>query len=374
MTSYLYARIKEDIRKRIQEGEWSDEVRLPSSRDFAQAYRSSVNTVEKAVKELCVEGCLRRDNRRGTFISSNVVSSRSDRRNGLVAASVFGTENPLWATALRGIEDMLRHRGYHLMSFSDDRSLAKLESFVTSTDTMRMDGIILSPIFDRQRDGRSRRLYDSLAASGIKIVFLDRHEYDSDIPFVTSDNIAGAYKLARLLLDQGHRRILFLRNGDMSTFHERLLGVKQAYLDAGIGFEPDLDALVPTEFENFEEELDAYADRIGAVIDAARCTAVFAANDQIAEAVIAAFARRGIRVPDDISLVTYDALNLNRRLQLDVTGANQPFYEMGKTAASLLMNLLHGKEHLSAPSHICKAEIHYGNSVGPRNEADIGWD
>ncbi|MBJ6361405.1 GntR family transcriptional regulator [Paenibacillus sp. GCM10012307] len=66
MPSYLYVKIKEDIKKRFQDGELPDEARLPSSRDFARGYRSSVNTLEKAVKELCVEGWLRRDNRSGT--------------------------------------------------------------------------------------------------------------------------------------------------------------------------------------------------------------------------------------------------------------------------------------------------------------------
>ncbi|QJD84607.1 GntR family transcriptional regulator [Cohnella herbarum] len=374
MSNYPYVRIRDDIKKRILEGEWLGETRLPSSRDFAKTYRSSVNTVEKAIKELCADGLLKRDNRRGTFINNGVVSLRDDRRAGLVAASVIGIENPLWANALRGIENVLSLHGFQLLSFSDDRSLDKLETFVESAIAKRVDGVILSPIFDRREEVRTRRIYERLKESGIEVVFLDRHPYDSDIPFVTSDNIAGAYKLTKLLLDQGHRRILFLRNADLSTFHERLLGVKQAYLDAGMMFEQRLDVLIPTEFEDFKDEFDAFADAAGDKIKETGCSAVFAANDQVAEAVIAAFGKLGIRVPEDVSLVTYDALNLNRRLQLDVTGANQPFYDMGKTAANLLVNLLEGREHLSVPGSICKAEINFGSSVGPTGyEADIGW-
>ncbi|WP_239619120.1 GntR family transcriptional regulator [Cohnella mopanensis] len=374
MSGYLYARIKDDIKQRIMEGEWLGDMRLPSSRDFAKAYKSSVNTVEKAIRELCTDGLLKRDNRRGTFIDYGIVSPRHDRRTGLVAASVIGIENPLWATALQGIEDVLRLHGYHLLSFSDDRSLDKLESFVISAVAKRADGIILSPIFDRKQEERSRLIYEGLTESGMGVVFLDRHQYDIDIPFVTSDNIAGAYKLTKLLLDQGHRRIVFLRNADLSTFHERLLGMKQAYLDEGIVFDPNLDVFLPTEFEDFEDEFESFSDQAGAKIKETGCTAVFTANDQIAEAVIAALGKLDLRVPEDVSLVTYDALNLNRRLKLDVTGANQPFYDMGTTAAKLLMNLLEGKDHLSVPGNICKAEIHYGSSVGPSNEANIGWD
>jgi len=364
MSKYPYFRIKEDIKKRVLEGEWLGSMRLPSSRAFAESYNSSVNTVEKAIKELCAEGLLKRDNRRGTFIENGVVSARGQNRSGLIAASVIGIDNPLWATALRGIQDVLQLHGFHLLSYSDDRSLDKLESMIRGAVAKRVDGVILSPIYDRNHEERNQRLYELLKSNGIKVVFLDRHLYNSDIPFVTSDNVAGAYNLTQMLIDRGHRRILFIRNSDLSTFNERLLGVKQAFLDSGIEFAPELDVLIPTEFENFEEEFEAYSLALAKRIDELSCTAIFTANDQIAEAAISALNRLKLRMPEDVSLVTYDALNLNRKLKLDITGVNQPFYDMGRTAAGKLINLLEGKDHLSVLGQICKADINSGSSIG----------
>lgn len=365
MSNYPYTRIKDDIKQRVLEGEWLAEMRLPSSRNFAQAYNSSVNTVEKAIKELCAEGLLKRDNRRGTFIENGVVSPLGQNRSGLVAASVIGIENPLWATALRGIEDVLHLHGYHLLSYSDDRSLDKLEALVKGAVAKGVDGVILSPIYDKHHEERNQRLYRLLASSKIKVVFLDRHLYNSNIPFVTSDNVAGAYNLTKMLIEKGHRRIAFIRNSDLSTFNERLLGVKQAFIDSGLSFDSDLDMLIPTEFENFEEEFESFSSKIAEKLSKTPCTAVFAANDQIAESVISAMTQLELRFPEDLSLVTYDALNLNRKLKLNVTGVNQPFYDMGRTAANQLMNLLEGKEHLSVLGQICKAEINEGSSIMP---------
>ncbi|MBW7455754.1 substrate-binding domain-containing protein, partial [Paenibacillus sepulcri] len=248
--------------------------------------------------------------------------------------------------------------------YSDDRSLDKLEALVKGAVAKRVDGVILSPIYGKHHEERNQSLYHLLTSSGIKVVFLDRHLYNSDIPFVTSDNTASAYKLTKMLIDKGHRRILFIRNSDVSTFNERLLGVRQAFLDSGIEFDPDLDVLLQTEFENFQEEFESYSSRIAEKIKEIPCTAIFTANDQIAEAAIDALDRLSIRFPEDMSLVTYDALNLNRKLKLDVTGVNQPFYDMGRTAANQLMNLLNGKDHLSVLGQICSAEINYGTSVG----------
>ncbi|WNR45360.1 hypothetical protein [Paenibacillus roseipurpureus] len=65
----------------------------------------------------------------------------------------------------------------------------------------------------------------------------------------------------------------------------------------------------------------------------------------------------------DVSLVTYDVLNLNRKLKLNVTGVNQPFYDMGRAAAMLLMNALNGKDHFAVQGQICPAEIHNGTTT-----------
>ncbi|OXS61889.1 GntR family transcriptional regulator [Cohnella sp. CIP 111063] len=363
MSSYPYSRIKDDIKRRIMEGEWLKNAKLPSSRDFAVHYQASVNTVEKAIKELCADGLLKRDSRRGTFVDSGVKAKAEHGGSGLVAASVIGIENPLWATALRGIEDVLHVHGFHLLSYSDDRSLEKLESLIKGAVAKRVDGVILSPFVDRENLERNKRLFEWLQSNGTPLVFLDRHLYDSDIPFVTSDNVAGAYSLTKLLIDHGHRNVVFIRNSDLSTLNERFLGFKQAYLDRGLEFSPEQDILIPTRFENFEEEFEAYASRVAEVIRLRGCTAVFAANDQIAEAVIAALNKLGMAMPGDVSLVSYDAVNLNRKFKLDVTGVNQPFYDMGRTAAVQLMNLIEGKGHQSVLGQICKAEIHKGGTV-----------
>lgn len=364
MTTYPYSRIKDEIKKRVMEGEWLGDARLPSSRDFAKYYSSSVNTVEKAIKELCTEGLLKRDNRRGTYIDKGVTFPGDQmNRSGLVAASVIGIDNPLWATALRGIEDVLHLHGFHLLSYSDDRNFDKLEALMKGAVAKRVDGVILSPIFDKKNEERNQRLYQLLQTNGIKVVCLDRHLYNSDLPYVTSDNVAGAYKLTKMLLAKGHRRILFIRNSDVSTFFERLLGMKQAFMDEGLPFDADQDVLIATAFEDFEDELEAYSHKVAALIKETTCTAIFAANDQIAEAVIAATELLALSVPQDISLVTYDAVNVNRKLKLNITGVNQPVYDMGRAAAMQLMHDLNGKNQYSVQGQICKAEIHEGNTI-----------
>lgn len=91
-----------------------------------------------------------------------------------------------------------------------------------------------------------------------------------------------------------------------------------------------------------------------------RFTAVFTANDQIAEAAIRSFENLNYRIPEDISLVTYDAENLNRKIKLNVTGVTQPFYEMGQCAARMLLNLIDGNEDPYSYGQVCNSKLYRG--------------
>ncbi|MFF2092395.1 GntR family transcriptional regulator [Paenibacillus sp. NPDC058174] len=357
-----YSVVKRDIHNRLINGDWAEGFRLPSSREFAEYYNSSVNTVEKAIKELVHEGWLIRDSRRGTFIDKRKFAVQQDSTN-LVAALVFSIENPLWAAALRGIEDVLYIKGYHLLSSSNDRNLEKLETLVKGVVARKVEGVILCPISGQGHEEINNRIFSLLQDNGIKAVCLDRTEHNSTIPYVTSDNISGAYQLTKLLIDQGHRRILFIRNSNVSTMDERLFGFKQAMSDSNLEYSEEFDMIIPTRMEDFADEFDWYCEALEQKMKKLSFTAVVTANDQIGEAVIHSFKKLNYSIPADVSLVTYDADNLSRKLNINVTGISQPFYEMGQCAAELLLNLLDRKGDSYDIGIVCKSKINIGESV-----------
>nr|WP_269846549.1 substrate-binding domain-containing protein [Paenibacillus roseus] len=281
----------------------------------------------------------------------------------LVAAFVFGIDNPVWATALRGVEDVLFLKGYNLLSSSDDRNLQKLESLVRSAVERKVEGVILSPFMSQGHEEINDRIFSLLEHNGIKHVSLDRMVYNTDIPYVTSDNIAGAYNLTKMLIERGHRRILFIKNSNISTVNERLLGFKQAILDSNLEYNDEFEVFIPTQYEDFTDEFDRYCEFLRKKMKEMRFTAVFTANDQIAEAALRSFENLNYRIPEDVSLVTYDAENLNRIHKVNVTGVNQPFYEMGQCAARLLLNLIDSTEEQYSYGQVCNSKIYIGDSV-----------
>ena len=124
----------------------------------------------------------------------------------------------------------------------------------------------------------------------------------------------------------------------LSTLEERYAGFSQACMEAGLGKENFLDFRIALSKEDFRAEYDSFGEQLLRHLERHPVTALFAANDQIAKAVLMVFAKAGIRVPEDISLVAYDVDNLRQEFALKITGVRQNFYEMGKVSAHILLN------------------------------------
>ncbi len=158
---------------------------------------------------------------------------------------------------------------------------------------------------------------------------------DERIPSVSAAHMSGADQAMRHLLSLGHRRIGAITGppGWVAT-EDRRRGYRAALASAGIELDPALE--VEADFEITEGEHAA-----GTLLDMRnRPTAVFAFNDNIAIGTMRAAHARGLRVPDDLSVVGFDDVEHATIVTPQLTTVRQPLAEMGRTAVSLLVRLL----------------------------------
>jgi DNA-binding LacI/PurR family transcriptional regulator len=358
--AFPFERLKLELRKKINEGEWPFDSRLPSSRKLATQYKCSINTVERAIKELAAEGLLRRENRKGTFITSGI-SGISGSKSGLIAAFAAEIDHPLWATALKGIEDLIQPFGYNLMVASVKRDIQKLELLIKSIIAKRVDGVIMSPINEYGLQDENRILLSMLLNNGIKVIFLDRYLYGMNIPYISSNNLQGAYQLTQHLINNGHRRIVFIRKANLTTENERWAGYKQALVDHGLQYNQELDLFLVNGNGGYGDEFAAGLKERLRPLD---FTAVFTVNYETCGVTSRVLHELGFKVPGDVSLVTFDPeIGANLQLPYKITGISQPFYEMGQVSARLLLEQINGKEKPYVMGHICPSQLLVGNSV-----------
>lgn len=359
-----YESIKLDIRRKILNRTWLTGIKIPSSRELAAIYNCSTNTIEKALRDLQREGLLIRETRRGTFVSERAFSTRTEAVpviTGTIAVVVDDVKSYIFSKAFRGIEDVVKPRDFGLTISSHDNDPGKQQDVLAGLIQQGVRGIILYPALSFENDDRYYKSLENILRNA-RIVCMDRYIYNSSlsIPYVTSDNFYGSYQLTRLLIEKGHRQIGFVRNYNVSTVIERLMGFKQALHDYGIPFQEEMDILLHGRNEAMQ---DFPTDWLAARIESLGLTAFFTTNYNCAGHVMNGLARLNLSIPRDVSLVSYEVEYMNSFLPIKITGVTQRFYDMGKAAARIIISLLDGTHESDMTGFICHSLMNPGESI-----------
>lgn len=182
-------------------------------------------------------------------------------------------------------------------------------------------------------------------AQSVPVVTIGRAVAAPNVLSMTIDNESGGYLATRHLIDIGHRRIVHVTGRkDRASAADRLGGYRRALAEAGIPFDPKL--IVDGSYT----ELSGVAAVAHLFEVGTDFTAIFAANDQSAAGVALALHRRGIRIPDDVSLVGFDDTNAARYAVPPLTTVRVPQFEIGQLAVRGLLDLIAGKNTAVAAS------------------------
>ncbi|RKT13811.1 LacI family transcriptional regulator [Paraburkholderia sp. RAU2J] len=276
-------------------------------------------------KQKAVEQAIARFNYRPNVLARSLASGRTDTI-GVLTQTV---SSPFYAEWLRGIEDGLSETGFTALFVSSrwnvKDEMARLEQFIAR----RVDGMIL---LHAQLDESSLNEYSRHAP----LLVLGRSLRNSaTLASLPLDNVQGARDATRHLIEQGHRRIAFIAGpSNHEDAIERLDGYRMALEEAGIGFDAEL------------VEQGDYLET-GGVAAMARLferapvfSAVFCANDQTAYGARLTIFHRGLRVPEDISLVGFDDLPTSSYMTPPLTTVRQPTYEIGRLAAQGIVQMI----------------------------------
>ncbi len=179
---------------------------------------------------------------------------------------------------------------------------------------------------------------ERLAKGGLPVVVVDDRGHYPDLPTVATTNIEGGRSATLHLVERGRRRIAML-NGprDFGCNRDRLEGYKSALQKAGLEFDPKL--VVDSDFK---ESGGASAMTTLLAADP-KLDAVFVANDVMAFGAMRALRNSGRRVPDDVAVVGFDDIPASAMTHPPLSTVRQPLYEMGRTAASMVMAAVRGE-------------------------------
>lgn len=271
-----------------------------------------------------------------------------------IALILTDITNPFFTTLARGVEDVARGQGFSVVLCNTDESEAEEIEYLNLLLQKQIDGVLLVPA-----SGSSASL-GLLQARAVPVVVLDRRVVGGSVDNVRGDSEQGAYLLVQHLLELGHTRIAVLSGPiNVSTAADRVAGYSRAMRAAG--FDADHDLIYFGEFS-----LDS-GYRLGQqilMLDP-RPTAIFAANNLIAFGASRAIRAAGLRIPDDLSLVTIDDLPVSMLIDPFLTAAAQPAYEIGRRATELLLDRLANEGPAAPQELVLPIELIIRRSSGP---------
>jgi LacI family transcriptional regulator len=280
---------------------------------------------------------------------------RRGRHAGLIDIVFNGLDSPWAVEILRGVEDWCSAHGMAAAVSNVRHGNARPASWTSALASHDTDGVLL--VLSEVTTDQLNQLRDE----DIPLVVIDPVNLpEADVPSVGATNWAGGIAATDHLIACGHQRIAALGGPEgLLCSRARIDGYRSALERAGLRYD---SALV--RHGDFEHEGGFL--RGGELLDVAdRPTAIFAGSDQQALGVYEAARQRGLRIPQDLSVVGFDDLPVSRWLSPPLTTVRQPLAEMGRAAADMLGTLIEGVQ-LSSRRVELATELHVrGSTAAP---------
>lgn len=272
---------------------------------------------------------------------------------GLVIGNVM---NPFFTSIARAVEDAAMERGYTVSLGNSDESSEKEEAYLKVLLENRVDGLIISPA--RAESPHLVRVVEE----GVPVVFVDRSIEGVGAPVVRADGRRAVEELVGYLVGLGHERLATI-SGPSATISGR------ERLDDFIGAASEHGVAVPEEFVKVGDfrRASGFAAMRELLELPRHPTAVFAANNLMALGALQAIREAGLRVPEDVSLASFDDVSWFGLVDPPVTAIAQPTQELGKTAAGMLFEMM--EEGGSPESRILAAKLVIRDSCGSAKKA-----
>jgi LacI family transcriptional regulator len=273
-------------------------------------------------------------NYKANRFARGLVTGRSD----VIGLIVSDVRNSYFAEVARGVEDAAYAAGLDVLLCNSDLDPARQMRYVNSLMQKRVEGVIMNSVANLSTEDQA-----SIVKSGVPIVLLNRPARGTVFSTVSADNTRGGELAAECLLAHGHRHMVHLTGPKKHTnLSDRARGFVQAVRRFGHGAEASVTHGTHTLAGGYEMA-KALFGRLGKV------TAVSTANDNVALGVIKAALDTGLKIPEDVSLVGFDDVEVAGLIHPALTTIRQPKYEIGSAAMDVLLRLSTSKDR--TPEH-----------------------
>ncbi|ELN6892071.1 substrate-binding domain-containing protein [Vibrio cholerae] len=261
------------------------------------------------------------------YAPSALARSLKMNRTKTIGMLVTTSTNPFFGEVVKGVERSCYHQGYNLILCNTEGDNQRMKASINTLLQKRVDGLLLMcstlegerlDVFDRYPD--------------IPVVVMDWGPILFASDKIQDNSLQGGYMAAKHLIECGHKEIGCI-TGPLIRHQAQMRyeGYKRALAEAGIAINPDWIVESDFECEGGYQAFEKLYQR------GKLPSALFVSNDMMAMGVIQAASQRGLRVPDDLSLIGYDDVHIAKFMTPALTTIHQPKYRLGKAAVDTLL-------------------------------------
>lgn len=255
-----------------------------------------------------------------------IARSLRQKKTFKIGVIVENVLSQFYSVLAKSIEDIANKYGYSVILCNGDDDPEKELNYLKVLRSSRVDGIIIAPT------GKNADYVNSLLQSNIKIVLVDRLIEGVDCDAVLVENEKGAYTAVKYLIDKGYKKIAIIDGFiDRTTGKERLKGYLRALNENNI---PRNDNFI--KIKDFKKRSGiVFANEL--LENKNKPEAIFVANLDLTLGAILSIKSLGLKIPDDIAVIGFDDSDWAQILDPPLTTISQPVYDLGSTAAEMLI-------------------------------------
>ncbi len=267
------------------------------------------------------------------FVINRQARSLAGGRSHVIGVMVPDLGTGYIGEIMHGIDAELAIAQYDLMLYTAHRREAKESSYIANLAQGMVEGLLL--ILPRNPGA----YMETLRQGELPFVLIDHQGIDEQTYAVGATNWQGAYNATEYLIQLGHQRIGFITGSmDLGCARDRLAGYRAALRTHHIPLD---EALV---CEGDFRQLDGYNQGLALLALPQPPTAIFGSNDVTAMGVMDAVRERGLRVPDDVSVLGFDDIPQAVNIRPALTTVRQPLEKMGRVATQMLLDGLNAPQ------------------------------
>ncbi len=292
------------------------------SRVLNETKHVSANLREKVLKAIEKDG----------YVANHMARSMVLKKNFTAGLIIPHVSEMYHQIIFSSVEELLEKANYKIIvcRVKDQPNHEKI--YIDMLMQNRTDGIIL------MHETTNPEIYSRLRKSNIPVVLCSLDIPELSFPQICIDDTQAAFDGTSYLISLGHRKIGFICGEGYSARDKRLEGYQQALDKSGISFDPNL---VVGGHYTIESGRTAMLELYEQCPD---LTAVFVVSDEMSIGVMSAIRQCGLRIPEDISVLGFDGLDIDPYLTPTLSSVQQPIREIGRQSAEILLKMINGED------------------------------